>query len=399
MGMILTRRYNVDRFGYLIPHRYGNLPMVGAVATYRPGEGRFGGAVAVEEGTTNLWSGTSDKTRTWRRYSGGNWITFVSDNEILVDFFVESSGDSLLYCPSLDGVSEGPYTFSVEYEVYEFHTTASKSNGFYLYIHDASGNMVGRSEVLQPKPGERGRLHVTVNNPAENTSFPRVAVSWGASMAAGDRVRMRVFNFQIEAKPFATSFVDGTRAAARLEYPTSLLTGSWTLSTWLKRNYTGLYQGVAGFGSEGDSDHLYWILNYSGLICWGLRVDGTRFFQLSWGDDPHINDTENWHHHVIQVDNDALKARYFLDGVLFGEKALSSPVPPITKPQSFGLGRYYRSSGIKSILFDELLILPYAASEEEILSWYEAQGPLPPHPQALLQWDWQAVRPATMVVL
>ncbi|NLX69925.1 MAG: LamG domain-containing protein, partial [Clostridiales bacterium] len=141
---------------------------------------------------------------------------------------------------------------------------------------------------------------------------------------------------QIEEKPFATSFVDGTRAAGRLEYPTSLLTGSWTLSAWLKRNYTGLYQGVAGFGSEGDSDFLYWILNYSGKIYWGLRVDGTAFFQVSWGNDPHINDTENWHHHVIQVDNDALKARYFLDGALFGEKALPSPVPPITKYQSFG---------------------------------------------------------------
>src|SRR5690606_19397341 len=54
MSLTLTRRHNVDRFGYLIPTRYGNVPMVGAMATYRPGEGRFGGAVAVEEGTANL---------------------------------------------------------------------------------------------------------------------------------------------------------------------------------------------------------------------------------------------------------------------------------------------------------------------------------------------------------
>src|SRR5690606_19412918 len=32
----------------------GLQPLPGAVATLRPGEGRFGGAVAVEEGTTNL---------------------------------------------------------------------------------------------------------------------------------------------------------------------------------------------------------------------------------------------------------------------------------------------------------------------------------------------------------
>src|SRR5690606_29517771 len=56
-------------------------------------------------------------------------------------------------------------------------------------------------------------------------------------------------------------------------------------------------------------------------------------------------------------------------------------------------------SSASNLLFDELLILPYAASEEEIASWYEAQGLLPPHPQASLQWDRQAVRPAQMVKL
>ena len=55
MSLTLTRRHNVDRFGYLVPTKYGNVPMVGAVATYRPGEGRFGGAVAVEEGTENAF--------------------------------------------------------------------------------------------------------------------------------------------------------------------------------------------------------------------------------------------------------------------------------------------------------------------------------------------------------
>src|SRR5690606_18245024 len=64
-----------------------------------------------------------------------------------------------------------------------------------------------------------------------------------------------------------------------------------------------------------------------------------------------------------------------------------------------GPGDLLVNPSLLDFLFDELLILPYAASEEEIRSWYEADGPLPPHPDALLQWDWQAVRPATMVAL
>src|SRR5690606_25766691 len=72
MSLTLTRRHNVDRFGYLIPAKYGNVPMVGAVATYRPGEGRFGGAVAVEEGTTNLIPSNGLKFEGWSAFQGAS---------------------------------------------------------------------------------------------------------------------------------------------------------------------------------------------------------------------------------------------------------------------------------------------------------------------------------------
>src|SRR5690606_22729787 len=62
-----TRKVNASRLPNALPqggvlfHFDGSLqstqglrPLPGHVATLRPGEGRFGGAVAVEEGTTNL---------------------------------------------------------------------------------------------------------------------------------------------------------------------------------------------------------------------------------------------------------------------------------------------------------------------------------------------------------
>src|SRR5690606_31371927 len=44
----------------------GMKPLGSSVATLRPGEGRFGGAVAVEQGTTNLCPNPSFETNTAR---------------------------------------------------------------------------------------------------------------------------------------------------------------------------------------------------------------------------------------------------------------------------------------------------------------------------------------------
>lgn len=340
----------------------GIKPLEGAVATLRPNEGRFGGAVAVEEGTTNLVPSNRLKFEGWIAFEGAQ-VTLTQN----VDF-PEIGRNDATRIRTTGGTNALKYFINIEMSIAGQAYTGS------VYIKNIGSKPVRFRTQLGPivtvNPGEWTRAIVSgIGNGASNFQLRFEALN------ADDDLDFIAWGPQGEYKPFATSFVDGTRAAGKLEYPTSLMTGSWTLSAWLKRNYTELYQGVAGFGSQGDSDFLYWILNYSGMIYWGLKVDGTVFFLSSWGDDPHINDTDNWHHHVVQVDNDALKARYFLDGVLFGEKALPSPVPPITKYQSFGLGGYYTSSGIKSILIDELLILPYAATEEEIKGWYEAKKP------------------------
>src|SRR5690606_21284914 len=48
----------------------GLRPLPGYVATLRPGEGRFGGAVAVEEGTTNIVPDTDMTSSSWTKQNG-----------------------------------------------------------------------------------------------------------------------------------------------------------------------------------------------------------------------------------------------------------------------------------------------------------------------------------------
>ena len=59
-------------FDHSLHSTCGIKPLEGAVATLRPNEGRFGGAVAVEEGTTNLIPSNRLKFEGWGAYQGAS---------------------------------------------------------------------------------------------------------------------------------------------------------------------------------------------------------------------------------------------------------------------------------------------------------------------------------------
>ena len=355
----VTHRHNADRFGYLIPTKYGNVPMAGAVATYRPGEGRFGrGAVAVEEGTTNLCDPAYRYTNTWTTIGYG-W-----SRRTIIDC---TAGDVFTISADIRNLSQGE---DRRWAQVAFHDSGGKE----LKYHNAMGS--GMSEQ---------RLSFTTPPAPAGTVAARVY--W---VSKNNEVSYQGKNFQIEKKPFATSFVDGSRGNGVLSYNINA-PPQCTISFWFKldnqtRGWTGDSTPLRLYFSDGD-----------GYICWRRR-GGTSYsdsfnftLEESGGGELHTtrSSTSGVWNHICYV-FDGTNVTFYYNGVHSGTATM-------TKPASFGDLRLSNDAG--SYLFDELLILPYAASEEEIASWYEAQGPLPPHPQAALQWDWQAVRPAQMVKL
>ncbi len=238
--------------------------------------------------------------------------------------------------------------------------------------------------VLLDKPStEWQRVSYTFTLESERVGFLRFLINGGQD-------KIRFANIQIEKKPFATSFVDGSRGKGMLSYNINT-PPQCTISFWFKldnqtRGWTGDSIPFLLYFSDGD-----------GYINWRRR-GGTSYsdsfsFSLEESGSGQLHSTRSstsgeWNHIC-----------YVFDGtnVTFYYSGVRRETATMTKPASFGELRWKNDSG--SYLFDELLILPYAATEEEIKGWYEAQGPLPPHPQALLQWDCQAVRPAQMVKL
>src|SRR5690606_18647715 len=376
MSLTLTRRHNVDRFGYLIPTRYGNVPMVGAVATYRPGEGRFGGAVAVEEATQNLIALNKNN------YAMSGLLNFKLLTPTGFEADLNASTDVWHYVRWDLSLPVGTYTIHFEIEPQlsqgRFRLCVGKATeGDYPQTYVPSRDLIDASSINRQR--KQFTFQVTDGSAATRIVF------FKANFAGG---HVKVEKLQLENKPFATSFVDGTRGAGRLTYP---LVGSseFTVAVWFK----GL--GIAENKPIPDWRAILQLAEgeRSGSRWWfEVDNDGSgnpRFRTVAGVLAPYDNE---WHHFVVVRRSDGVHQVYF-DGEYKHQNT------PGWTPSFLRLGHKTNGDDHLNCLFDELLILPYAASEEEIRSWYEADGPMPTHPAALLQWDWQAVRPATMVAL
>jgi hypothetical protein len=374
MSLTLTRRYNADRFGYLIPHRYGNLPMVGAVATYRPGEGRFGGAVAVEEETENKIA-TPTTFVGWAGLSGGA----VLDND--GSFYPSQAKFARVtttnwYFQSNSIPATNGQTWSVSY-IARRGTGDGEPRAAIMLMNESNRHVDNINPTFSSRNIGGGwvRYEATFTINREDTGYIRLRFYVSATNSGYHDFALP----QLEQKPFATSFVDGTRANGRLGYE-QFPEGPFTVAVWGK-TFDSRKVHRMPFGKW---NRFYYSIDPSNklLLSW---VDSTNIQKIAGG-SIMINPLD-WHFYVLTWDGTTLI------GYIDGDEHVRA-TPDMTQPgNAFGWGNYYGGGGgyLWNGLLDEGLILPYAATEEEIKGWYEAKGPLPPHPQAALQWDWQAV--------
>lgn len=394
MSLTLTRRHNVDRFGYLIPTKYGNVPMLGAVATYRPGEGRFGGAVAVEESTVNL----IDNPTSWVASTNQYQTTVETDERFLGCVVSETTKISSTTPVSPLGstltIQPGEtYTASIYVKIIRRGEAPGYLPVIKFWKSDYSVGLA--SGTAANIIGEWQRVIVTYTNNTDEPILVRVVYYPTSEVGAITRQAAP----QVEQKPFATSFVDGTRARGVLHYdggPISLGANEGTFSMWMYVDVSIPRGG--GYPTYPQQCRL----EFESGSLWCRSYSPTQFDLLASTDDGawtaiggSITNT-GWHLWTATWSDG--KASLYIDGSKVGSRVLGDYAPSGRLSKLY-VGCGHTNPAVPGSLFDELLILPYAASEEEIVSWYEAQGPLLPHPQASLQWDRQTVRPAQMVKL
>jgi hypothetical protein len=343
----------------------GLAPVGTPVATLRPGEGKFGGAVAVEEGTTNLLTANQSSVET-----NTTGFTAVNAATLTRDTAQYYSGVSSLKA-IFDNVSwfEGIQVDSV---------TASAGVTYSAQVRlKASGNLPSIRiylSALNAADADIGQAYLDV---ALTTSWQLFKIENFVTPATTAKLRIWVVSIvqeagtiyydygQIEQKSFATSWTLGgtTRAAGSLKYPKSILNaaegtiyGQFNLSTVNSSAYQGLL-GADGsprllIGKEATTNFLkVWEHNGTSEIIFGnstALVASTWYsFAYTWG---------------------ASGRALYLDGASVATNARNTPLvlPDVDIP--IGSWNGYFLNG----LLDELRIDTKQRTAEEIKAWHDS---------------------------
>lgn len=338
-----------------------------SVFTLRKQEGKFGGAIAVEEETTNLYF---DKTPTltdenntltvlpWSERHNGNPITRIQKA-----VGAPSVEASYRYCFTLTPENDATLSFKVKLLSGDISSIA---------VHYGGGTL---GNALKKEPIGGGWWYCTYTGKVPSGGVLCAGIGFYGEAA----VDCLLTEMQLEEKPFATSFVSGSRPSGLLEYPQSAfpLDTQGTFSCWarthnnLEIDRTIIYQWEVGGGTNGQFGLR---MRYNG----GMRlvVNGTyitsntryndgkwHFYTVTW-----INGTDQWH--------------LYVDGVLVG-----SATEPITLVNTRGRrdqripighrGWTYKDEHWNG-LFDEVRIDNVARTAEEIQTWYYSNSPFWP---------------------
>ena len=256
---------------------------------------------------------------------GANWQDFVnldgtftlSDGQSLTMsgwFYVKGSYGEFNAQISVDGTNTGLGIKHITNSGWNYLTwTYTNNTGADVTIIDA------RIENMQPSNWD--------NNDNE---------AWGC-------------NYQLELKPFATSFVDGTRQKGKFyipleKIPFDIVNDDWIVAYWKKpiathnNTLTGINQMCFGVWTGDESE---------GNIYWGKNVNSNYFILGALYDDGTWTSNSaalypetyfgNWHFEVVRKNDNVID--YFVDGVLQCSITLSKPLKTFKKGLSVG-GNY-----------------------------------------------------------
>jgi hypothetical protein len=194
----------------------------------------------VEEGTTNLLSNPSFETYTGTSGVADNWLSALNST-VTPNYSVESIGYNSNRSQKIEITNSTGLGDAI---VYQWHTlTIGSTYTLSAYVRgNVTGTCVGFVRIA-PKPvggttintfvptNQWQRVSVTATIP-EKTSFCEITVGLRA-MTAGDIGTLYIDNVQLEEKPFATSFTEGTRANGNLKLNIPIMP-NFVVHEWVK---------------------------------------------------------------------------------------------------------------------------------------------------------------------
>lgn len=342
--------------GHLISTN-GLAPADGAVYTLRD-DGKFNGAVEIEESTTNLFSVTDISK--WGKDGSGQsvlgTVTVQDDGSI----FIQDTASNTRFAQYNVPLSvNNSYTLSVKYK----RGTGTPTFKWHVEYRNNSNTVVTRIWSNPPADiGDWQNLSFTFSFTDSTITKANIFFQDGNDYTTYTH-SYYLNEPQLEQKAYSTSFINGTRASQVVKYPTAGLLnkdGPWTISCWGKSNTpTGYFRFLFDAWSK-----FYIALNTSSVprISW---VDSTQKAAEAASAITNIN---GWHHWAYVYDK--VNSKLYVDGikVIDAVSNLSAAMP-----------EYFQIAGWSDYpwngLIDELRIDNVARTDDEILLWYLSEAP------------------------
>lgn len=359
-------------------------PNSGYITTLRKMEGNFGGAIAVEDGTTNLLASTTHPMFVSAYDGKGNYVfgsaTNMQQDKVTMNTPIGNADATKVHRIN-SGVSQSDY---VQLNLGS-SWAANEKRTFTLYYYGTTGTVLqfymNASVGLQFDKTASTSINITVptnkwtrveftitNTTATTGTYGScyIILHNDTSTATLANTEYWLFTgYQSESKGFSTSYVNGTRAVGALSYSgTSINPKQFSIGGWYK--WCG-----------GTSTDAYFVELYNSTTDrFNLKsVAPKAVFQYHNGTAYSVTGTKtvgdgNWHLLVFTVNGTTGKV--YVDGVLDGTVIIPSTVSSQYSTLNIG-GRVLAGT---SALYDDLFIKNNEVlSDTDILAIYNAKIP------------------------
>lgn len=372
----------------------GNIayPNSGSVYTMRKNEGKFGGAVAVEFETTNLWTGNlavynnynvpSTLVQTGEKYNGQPiWrlgMTVDSVRSSNLPSFQNELFAHGVYGGILSWVTDTQYTASIYWK------PVNKQD---VVVGGVASNVAGWSSGGSETLSDGWRRHYRYRTGSGVGTTPdAVYFSFMCpSLLLNETVYIDFCCPQIEmGRLVPSSYIPSgtTRPTGLLTFDSAIIKNSaeGTVSFWYKADIIryGAYKIVIRGGSWGAGEEGFGItLDYYSNIAYLEFGRASSGYGIAWSDIAF--EVNKWY--FIAVTWSATKVSLHIGNPLTGvfktfPTSINFPPLNFNYPISFSrdpklLATYDNGTG----LFDELRIQRTTASDEEVMSWFVSNKP------------------------
>lgn len=369
----------------------GTQPTGTPLYTLRPKQGKFNGAVAVEEGTENFLNtvgGAADQD--WSKWSHFNLTYWGAveqyDDPIWGKVFKGTKDGAISTATYL--YDYYPYTYAIG-DVYSFscwmkvNKDVTKSMGFYLNSSAGGQHDVAsvHNKAVTFKAGEWQYITWTSGSVLETVT---ATGGFGIRMGTGwEGYIVEVAYPQFEKKSFATSFVSGFRGSGSLKYDpgeVGLNFNEGTFACWFKPSagfFIPSWTRIIGHSTATNYNEIQLMKNNNtNRLAFAIsNLSGAP--QTYWDNVTSSSEliADNWYHLTgVWSESQGYYAIY-INGVEENRKTLTSEyLPSVLGDLAIGYHPTY-AVRVSNSLFDEVIVSPLAHTPEEIKAWYELKSP------------------------